>query len=107
MEHKAYLWALFVLPALRKQGVARALIKEALAFASGLPGVQQVTLSVNAANRAAVSPYESCGFTPFGLEPRAAFIEGQYQNDIHMVWFCDLAQSESEAPPPAQATRGR
>ena len=53
----------------RRQGIGRALLKSALAHASGL-GARAATLEVRAANAPARAFYEKDGFTPVGLRRR-------------------------------------
>ena len=59
----AYVHSLFVEPALRGRGVARRLVRHALACARRR-GAQQVRLEMAHANRAARGLYESFGFAP-------------------------------------------
>lgn len=91
LEHKALIWGMYVAPGSRKQGVGRALLSTALGRAASMPGLRQVNLGVNAANEAALALYESLGFKPFGLERGYMLIDGELQDEIHMV--CVLAQT--------------
>ena len=68
--HKAYVYAMYVLPQYRRQGVGRALMEAVIAGAREL-GLTWINLTVNHANKEAVRLYESCGFEMFGLEKDA------------------------------------
>lgn len=68
--HRAYVYAMYVLPQYRRQGVGRALMEAVIARAREL-GLSWISLQVNQANEEAVRLYESCGFEMFGLEKDA------------------------------------
>src|SRR5262245_24537075 len=68
-SHRAHVWGMYVTPAHRRSGIARALMDAAIGFARGLPGVGEVDLSVAASGEAAVRLYESLGFVAWGTEP--------------------------------------
>ncbi|MBI3897434.1 MAG: GNAT family N-acetyltransferase [Gammaproteobacteria bacterium] len=87
MAHKAYLWTMYVSPNFRGRGLGKVLLLNALQFADALPGVRQINLSVNAANRSAISLYRTCGFKEFGREKDATLLNGVLQEDLHMVRF--------------------
>ena len=84
LSHKGRIWGMYVKPEYRGQGVARALLAEALAFVRSFPELKQVNLSVNASNAAALHLYESLGFTQFGREPDALFTNGVLHDEILM-----------------------
>lgn len=85
LAHKAFLWGMYVAPLGRRAGVGRALIAEALSFASNRLRVRQITLGVNAANVAAIALYRDLGFEPFGLERGFMLLEGELHDEVHMV----------------------
>ena len=82
--HKAYIFAMYVLPEYRKRGIGRALTEEAIARAAEL-GLRQVSLSVVSSNQAAVNLYKSCGFELFGLEKEAFLIEDKFFDLAYLV----------------------
>jgi ribosomal protein S18 acetylase RimI-like enzyme len=84
LAHKAFIWGMYVMPNARGKGIARALLIEILSLARSVSEVQQVNLSVNAANESAINLYESVGFKTFGREPGALFINGKLHDEIHM-----------------------
>jgi ribosomal protein S18 acetylase RimI-like enzyme len=84
LQHKAFVWSMYVSPQCRGKGTGRALLVEALDFARSLPALLQVNLGVNANNTAAIRLYESVGFKVFGREPDAASIGGALHDELHM-----------------------
>ena len=84
LNHKALIWGMYVKPEFRGEGIARALLGEALALARSVPEVKQVNLSVNAHNLIAIRLYESFGFKAFGREPGALLINYELHDEIHM-----------------------
>jgi RimJ/RimL family protein N-acetyltransferase len=86
-RHKGLLWGMFVLPSHRGRGVGRTLVAKLLAFASAQPGLTQVQLSVTAAQPGARALYLRLGFRPFGVEPQALHVDGEYIDEEHMVWI--------------------
>jgi ribosomal protein S18 acetylase RimI-like enzyme len=87
LRHKGLLWGMFVLPAYQGRGIGRALVATLLETAAALPDLRQVQLSVGAAQAAARGLYMRLGFRPFGLEPAALWIDGEYIDQEHMVWI--------------------
>lgn len=91
LAHKAFLRGVYTAPEYRGQGIAQRLIAFALQFADTLPGVRQVTLTVNADNVAAIAAYEALGFTTYGREPDALLIDGVCYDELLMVRFVKAA----------------
>lgn len=89
VRHKANIWGVFVVPEQRGKGIARALLTEAIARARHISGVEQVHLSVITKNIAALSLYESLGFTTYGIEPHALKVNGVHIDEAHMMMFLD------------------
>ena len=75
--HKANVWGLFVVPAHRGKGIARALMQETILLAKAWPKVSVVRLSVNEHCAAARRLYEGLGFQHWGTEPDALRHEDQ------------------------------
>ncbi|MEP6504088.1 MAG: GNAT family N-acetyltransferase [Betaproteobacteria bacterium] len=84
MAHKAHVWGMYVGGAARGHGVARHLMEAVLALARATPGVAKLTLSVDAANVAAIALYESLGFVVYGREADAMRIGDDVRNDLQM-----------------------
>lgn len=87
-RHKATLIGMYVGEAARGQGAGRRLVEAVLAHARAREGVSVVRLTVTQGNAAAQHLYESCGFVPFGVEPRAVKNEGTFHAKVHL--WCDL-----------------
>ena len=84
LNHKAFVWSMYVAPLYRGHGVARALLVEALSLARTAEGVRQVNLCVNASNGGAVRLYESLGFKVFGREEGAMLVDGELHDELLM-----------------------
>jgi RimJ/RimL family protein N-acetyltransferase len=88
IRHKAAVWGVFVEPANRRGGVARRLLEAAIAHAR-TQQVVQILLCVNGENARAQRLYQSIGFAPFGLEPRALCVGGRFYDELYMVLRLD------------------
>jgi RimJ/RimL family protein N-acetyltransferase len=87
-RHRGYIWGMYAVPEVRGQGVGRALMEAALAFARTLPGLEQINLSVVTTNTAARALYAALGFVPYGLERNALKLpDGTTLDEEHMVLF--------------------
>ena len=82
--HKALVIGMYVAPAQRRRGLARALLEMAVAHARARPGVLLVQLDVTEGNLSATRLYESVGFEPFGLEPMAIYTGTEFKAKLHM-----------------------
>ena len=83
LRHKGVLWGMFVRPEARGKGLAEALARRVVEEAAGV--VEEVRLAVVASNTAAVRLYTRLGFHPYGLEPRALRVGGQYHDELLMA----------------------
>ena len=87
-RHHGTIWGMYTAPEARGQGIGRALMETALAFARTLPGLEQVNLSVVTTNAGARALYLSLGFVVDGLERNALKLpDGSYLDEEHMVLF--------------------
>jgi ribosomal protein S18 acetylase RimI-like enzyme len=84
-RHKGRIWGVYVTPAARGQGVARAMLTLVLQRARSYPGLEQVTLSVSVQQEAARRLYHSLGFEVYGYERHALKVGDVYVDDEHMV----------------------
>ena len=83
--HNASLIGMYVAPELAGQGAGRALVCELLQQAREFAVLEQIDLTVTAGNDRAQQIYEGCGFTVFGVMPRAIQVHKQYYVKVHMV----------------------
>lgn len=97
LRHKAWIFGVFVAPERRGQGLGRALMEAAVAWARGLEGVELLQLGVTATAAPALALYEAMGFERFGLEPRALKLGDQYHDEIHMQLRLAPALREEQA----------
>jgi ribosomal protein S18 acetylase RimI-like enzyme len=75
--HKAEIFGVAVHEDWQGQGVGEALLKAIIKDARALRGLRQLSLSVTDADSAAVRLYQRLGFETFGVEPRAAIVNGR------------------------------
>ena len=80
-----------VVSASRQRGVGRQLVAEALSFALSELCVRQVTLGVNAENKAAIALYERTSFKSFGREPCFMFVDGLAHDELQMTCLLHAA----------------
>lgn len=85
LAHKCLLVGMYVQPQARDNGIARALVSEALAYARSLAGVRQINLCVNANNPGPVHLYGSMGFVTWGHEKASLLVDGVLHDELHMV----------------------
>jgi ribosomal protein S18 acetylase RimI-like enzyme len=84
-QHKGTIWGMYVLPEMRGRGIGKALMSQAIAHASSIPGLLQIHLAVVTAQNAARHLYRSLGFEVYGLEPRALKIGDQFLDEELMI----------------------
>jgi RimJ/RimL family protein N-acetyltransferase len=85
MAHRAAVWGVYVTPSARGRGVAEGIIRELLAIARTLPGLDSVSLQVSARAEGARRVYERLGFRRWGVEPAALRLDGVAYDETHMV----------------------
>jgi RimJ/RimL family protein N-acetyltransferase len=85
LAHKAFLWGMYVAPEARGQGLGALLLQAALSHAWAVLAVRQVNLGVHAENTGAIRLYQRLGFECFGVERAALQVDGQLQDEWHMV----------------------
>ncbi|MFL6617720.1 MAG: GNAT family N-acetyltransferase [Povalibacter sp.] len=95
LRHKAFLWGVYVSPSARGSGAGRTLVTMAMDYGREM-GVRQINLGVNAKNLAALRLYESVGFHTYGLEKNFMCVEGEWQDELHMVCVLDHGSAASD-----------
>ncbi|GAB3253448.1 GNAT family N-acetyltransferase [Chitinimonas naiadis] len=75
--HKYLLWGVIVSPAYRRRAIARRLIETAIDHARA-QGALHLNLCVFEPNYPARQLYDALGFQPYGREPGALCLHGQY-----------------------------
>lgn len=84
-RHNATVVGMFVAPEAGGRGLGLTLMRDLLARAQALPGLEQLDLTVTEGNTTAQRLYERCGFKVFGVLPRAIQVGGRYYAKVHMV----------------------
>ncbi|HLJ48477.1 MAG TPA: GNAT family N-acetyltransferase [Bryobacteraceae bacterium] len=84
-RHKGRVYGVFVIGSQRGKGVGKALMSELLDKAGAFTGLEQILISVATRQEAATGLYRSCGFEPYGTEPRALKIGSEYVDEQHMI----------------------
>jgi GNAT superfamily N-acetyltransferase len=85
MRHKGILFRMYVSKDFRGRGIARMLIYVLIARVRSLGDIEQINLTVIAANATAKTLYEKVGFTTFGSEENAIKWKGKYFTEDQMV----------------------
>lgn len=86
LEHKGFIWGMYVTPTHRRRGIGRQLVQSVLSHAASLPGLRRVDLGVNAANPRAIALYEATGFKAYGVEKAFLVVDGVEQDEVHMSY---------------------
>ena len=84
-RHKGTVVGVYLNQSLRGKGVGRAMLQALLDRAAGIEGLEQIVLKVATTQAAALATYRSLGFTSFGNEVRALYVDGQYIDEEYMV----------------------
>lgn len=82
-HHSGLMWGVYVNPEWRGLRAADALIEECIDWA-GTHGLTIVKLGVLTSNTPAIRCYDRCGFSIFGVEPKAIFYNGIYYDEFLM-----------------------
>jgi RimJ/RimL family protein N-acetyltransferase len=87
-RHKGMIVGVYLSKDLRGNGIGRAMMQALLDRAANIEGLEQIVLRVSSTQSAAIATYRSLGFTTFGHEVRALYVDGQYIDEEYMVWIC-------------------
>lgn len=85
LQHKGFVWGVFVKESHRGQGLARRLLQAVIAHARQADGILLLNLTAYADNVAAIRLYESLGFVVYGREVSAICVDGTLHDDVHMA----------------------
>lgn len=85
LQHKGFVWGVFVKESHRGQGLARRLLQAVIAHARQASGILLLNLTAYADNVAAIRLYESLGFVVYGREASAICVDGTLHDDVHMA----------------------
>ena len=84
MRHKGLLFRMHVAAEAAGQGIGRRLLRDCVAQARALPGLEAITLTVVASNAGARHLYASEGFVSFAREPNALKMGATYYDEEQM-----------------------
>jgi ribosomal protein S18 acetylase RimI-like enzyme len=87
LQHKGYIWGVYVSPPYRGRGLASRLLREVLERGRELEGIEQVNLSVVTTNESARRLYEQSGFETYGIERNALVVQEKGYDEAHMTYF--------------------
>ena len=93
MKHKASIYGVYVDAPARGRGIGRLLMQHTLDHARQLTGLRQIILSVATTNTAAFNLYESLGFTTWGTEPAALFVNDTFYDEHNMILYLDAIKT--------------
>jgi ribosomal protein S18 acetylase RimI-like enzyme len=83
-RHKGHVAGVYVAPAWRRTGLARALLDRLIHEARG-NGLRQLTLSVTVGNETAKRLYSNAGFTIYGTEPAGLRVGSEFLDEDLMA----------------------
>jgi ribosomal protein S18 acetylase RimI-like enzyme len=84
-RHKGRIYGVYVTAAVRRKGVARALLSAILQNVKRDSSVEQLLLAVTTSQNAAKQLYLDFGFVIFGREPNALKGGSEYVDEDHMI----------------------
>ncbi|MDN8592553.1 GNAT family N-acetyltransferase [Paenibacillus sp. 11B] len=87
LQHKGYIWGVYVSPPYRGRGLASRLLREVLERGRELEGIEQINLSVVTTNESARRLYEQSGFETYGIERNALIVQEKGYDEAHMTYF--------------------
>jgi len=87
VRHRGDLVQVYVDANYRGQHIGEKLIRRVLADAFALEGIEQIQLSVVAANQGAIKLYEKIGFRIYGIQPRFSKVGDTYMDQTLMQLF--------------------
>jgi RimJ/RimL family protein N-acetyltransferase len=83
-RHSATVWGVYVKPEWRGRHIAEALLRSCLAWAKD-HHVAIVKLGVVTTNKPAIRVYERCGFSTYGIEPKAIYYDNIFYDECLMA----------------------
>jgi RimJ/RimL family protein N-acetyltransferase len=82
-RHIGVMWGIYVDQDHRGRGLGKQLIDRVLDEARSTPGLSHIRVTTNANNEDAKTLYSSCGFTSWGVEPKALNINDELIAEEH------------------------
>lgn len=94
-SHRGYVWGMLVSPEEHGKGLGRALLAQCIERSRRVDGLEQLILSVEAENTAALKLYRDAGFEVYGRDPSSLKVQGR-GFDEYLMWLPLLKSSSSE-----------
>jgi peroxiredoxin/ribosomal protein S18 acetylase RimI-like enzyme len=98
-RHRASLWGMYVAPEVRRHGIARALLDDAIERLRAIADVEQIELTVVTRDEAARALYLSAGFQVQGLVKRAFKVGRAYFDEEALVLWLEGPASDAPSVP--------
>ncbi|WP_042149501.1 GNAT family N-acetyltransferase [Paucisalibacillus sp. EB02] len=89
LKHKANIFAMYVTPEQRGNGVGKALLDAAITQAREIEGITKINLSVVSINHDAKGLYQQFGFESYGVEEKALKVKNVYLDEVYMSLSLD------------------
>lgn len=83
-RHSGKIWGVYVASDWRGMRIAQDMIEGCIGWAQANT-LAVLTISVVATNTAAIRCYDRCGFKVYGIEPRAALVDGVFYDELLMA----------------------
>ncbi len=84
-KHKGAIYGVYISSRHRRAGVGQALLADLLKRVKLDPTLEQIILAVSCSQTAARRLYRRFGFEPYGVEPHALKIGGQYIDEELLI----------------------
>ncbi len=84
-RHKGFIWGMYVMPEHRGSGIGKAIFKDTLSHIERISGLRRIRLSVTTSNTPALEFYKSLGFSTYGEENEALYIDGAFYSEYYMA----------------------
>lgn len=91
LEHKSFIWGMYVTPTHRRRGIGRQLIESVLSHAASLSALRRINIGVNASNVPAIALYEATGFKSYAMERAFLIVDGVEQDEILLSYVIERA----------------
>jgi RimJ/RimL family protein N-acetyltransferase len=93
--HRGLVWGVYVAPEARGMGIGQRLLREIIAGASRNPSLRNLHLTVVRSNDKALQLYESLGFTQYGLDIDALYVNGEFLSEVLMSMDLRLRRQDA------------
>lgn len=84
-NHKGSIFGVYVDSRFQKKGIGKKILADTISYLKTIEGLEQINLTVNSTNRAAIRLYTEFGFENFGYEKNALKFKNEYFDEGWMV----------------------